>query len=95
MAKTKKVPVDEVLKVPGSRTDALVMVTCPMGTVLQGEYCSRMVQVHLRSERQRVALRRLRMALNADAARLESGRIVDTNADAVRWFLEQLGKEDD
>lgn len=47
------------------------------------------IEAQLNKE-QATALRNIRYALNARAMRTKSGRFVQSNADAVRWLLEQI-----
>ncbi len=68
-----------------------VAMEIPMIDVPDAGYCPRRfhVEVHLgRAEAE--AFRRMQAALDARHARLRSGKVVQSRADACRWLFEQL-----
>ena len=68
-----------------------VEITVPIVSVPDVGYTLVHLQVQLDS-RQGETLKRLRMALDESKAQLASGRYVASNADAVRYLLEQVAK---
>jgi hypothetical protein len=58
--------------------------------VLDAGYLSRHVEARLNTELQRQALRRLTQGLRQAGEVLEDGRRVQSQADAIKWLLEQL-----
>ncbi|MBI2424183.1 MAG: hypothetical protein HYV27_15235 [Candidatus Hydrogenedentes bacterium] len=65
------------------------MVEVPMAVETEG-YVSGHVEVQLRTREQKLALKRVTVALKESGARLVNGRVVDNGGDAIRWLLEQL-----
>jgi len=66
-----------------------VVIEIPVGPVDRG-YLSRHIDARLKSDQQKQGLRRLFRGLQLAEERLEDGSPVKSNADAVRWFLEQI-----
>lgn len=69
-----------------------MVISVPLDAFSEEEYCSDHVEARL-GRRHAVALKRLRRGLERDAATLEDGRHVRSNADVVRWLLDQLTPE--
>ena len=67
-----------------------VTIEIPLAVDAGNGYLSRHVDVGRLSAVQKTSLRRLTLGLVAAEERLENGVPVRTNADAVRWVLEQL-----
>lgn len=63
----------------------------PLGRLDPAAYRSRHVEVGHMTPDQATALKRLAIGLDQQGARLANGKHIDSNADAVRWLLEQLG----
>ena len=70
--------------------DESAMVEIPLGPIQEG-FLSTHVEARLASDRQRRNLRRMLVGLRAACAKLENGRFVSTQADLIKWLLEQLG----
>jgi len=74
-----------------------ISITVPVGHVDVEQvrcgriYVSRHVEAGKLTFQQRVSLRGLLQGLDQAGARLASGKRVGTNADVVRWLLEQAG----
>ncbi len=56
-------------------------------------HLSRHVEIGRLTHDQKLALRRLQRGLDQSGARLANGKRIGSNADAVRWLLEQVAKE--
>lgn len=67
-----------------------IVIEAPMGGLDEG-YLSRHVQVQLNGH-QRETLRRLVNGLRDSDERLADGKAIESNADAVKWILEQLAE---
>jgi hypothetical protein len=77
---------------PSPEPPSVVSVSAPLSNAdLNGCYISTHADVHMSHEQGRT-LRRLHLALDAEGARLASGRRIITSADAVRWLLEQINQ---
>jgi len=86
---------EPILAAPAAATPALRTVEAslalPLRDVPEEDYCARHIDTRLDLP-QAVALARLFRGLDEAGARLASGRYVKSQADAVRYVLEQLGK---
>jgi hypothetical protein len=65
------------------------VIEVPLGNLVEGGHLSRHVEARL-DQRQREALRRLYSGLYDARTKLANGKFVLSNADAIRWLLEQL-----
>lgn len=75
-------------------------VTCPITELVctlrlpmvdpAGKYISRHAEVNALSDEQAATFKALVLGLEASGAQLENGRYVHSNADGLRWLLEQL-----
>jgi hypothetical protein len=70
-------------------TSAIVEV--PLAPVREGVFLSDHVSARLNTLKQRRDYRRFLNGLRSSGATLENGRFVDTQADAMKWLVEQLG----
>ena len=70
-------------------TQEQARLTLPLGSVEEAEYLSSHIQAQL-NRQQALGLKRVRRGLETSGARLNCGKIVATNADAVRYMLEQV-----
>ncbi len=73
----------------GEVTGQSAFVEVPLGAIPNG-YLARHVDTQLNTNRQRNNMRRMLQGLRQQGAKTENGRFVETNADAFRWFVEQL-----
>ena len=64
-------------------------IQVPLGEFREG-FLSSHVEARLATEKQRQNLRRMLVGLRASGAKLENGRFVNTQADLIKWLLEQL-----
>jgi len=73
---------------PSGLPDA-VTIQAPLGEIDQG-YLNRHVEARLTTEQQQQSMRRLLRGLQMAEERLSNGKPVASNADAIRWLLEQM-----
>lgn len=69
---------------------ASAIIEAPLGSLDQG-YLPTHVEARLTTPKQRASMRRLLRGLLQAGERLDDGKLVQSNADAVRWLLEKLG----
>lgn len=72
-----------------------VSIEVPLAEEAGNGYVTRHVEVNRLTLQQKTAQRRLLRGLVAAGERLDNGALVATNADALRWLLEQLAGGDD
>lgn len=63
-------------------------IQVPLGEIREG-FLSSHVEARLATDKQRRNLRRMLLGLRASGAKLENGRFVNTQADLIKWLLEQ------
>lgn len=78
------------VKAPTVAAVAEVTITIPVITRETVGYLPKHVQAPIRNVGQRTALRDARIALNERGARMVDGRYVQTNADVIRYMLDQI-----
>ena len=95
----KKTKIKKDDRPPAAMKPSSVVIEFPLADVTDGLFGTREfdlghVEARL-SAPQHNALVRIRVALDRDHARLEypPGRLIQTNADALRWMLEQVAGE--
>jgi hypothetical protein len=79
--------VEQAVEAIDVATDKTIIV--PLGAIQNG-YLSNHVEARLATDKQRRNMRRVLQGLRQRGEKLENGRFVDTQADAVKWLLEQL-----
>ena len=67
-------------------------VTAPMGTAPEGAYLPMQVVIGNMPPKARVTLKALLAGLQDTGAKLESGRIVGANPEALIWILENMAE---
>ena len=84
---------------PRSVEELTIVIDAPMGICREG-YASGHVEVGSLLPKQAAALKRIRCSLSDQAARAlrrdamhPDGRVVDSNADAIRWILDQCAEQ--
>lgn len=89
---TKRTPPEVKATEPAAETPEIKKITVELPLTMESPagYKPRYVEIGNLNEAQSSALSRLRMGLLRAGATLASGRIVATNADAMRYMLEQL-----
>lgn len=70
--------------------ESTVLIEAPIGALVEGDYKPRHVSIILFGEQQ-IAMKRLFRGMDETGARLKNGRRVSSNADVVRYLLEQVG----
>lgn len=66
------------------------LLEVPLAAVPPDVYLPQHVDVQLNTQDQRMALKRLQLALESKPTRLASGRLVTSGNDTFRWLLEQI-----
>jgi hypothetical protein len=66
----------------------------PLGLfhVEERTYISEHVEARFNMQHQKLAMRKLLLGLKARGARTRDGRLVETNADCVRWLMDRLAE---
>ena len=72
--------------------ETTVLIEAPVGALVEGDYRPRHVSIILFGEQQS-AMKRLFRGMDETGSRLKNGRRVSSNADAIRYLLEQVGEK--